>query len=218
MIRVLGTKRVLGIVFLVAINAALAAGVYLYAMPEQVKKERELRQLRGNISTTSSDIGRLQIEFDQLEAQQAQFENLRTRGFFGTQERRQAEKIFEKIQKEAGVVSAIANIQSGSVLDDEEAQKAEHKILASPVTVRVTATDDVDVFRYIYLVEQFFPGHITIDSIKLERVAEISGTVLRAIASGANPALVTADIEITWRTMIPASAVIGAPPPQEGAL
>ena len=220
MIKVLGTKRVLGLVFLIAINAALASGVYLYAVPEKAEKERELRRLQGEISTAVSDIDRLQIEFEQLEKQQEQFDGLKAKGFFSNQERRQAEKVFERIQKEAGVISAIASVQAATVEDNEEAAKSEHKILSSPVAIKIAAMDDVDVFRYIYLVEQFFPGHVTINDIQLSRTTEISGTILRGIATGANPELVKAEIQMTWRTMIPASEVIGAPvaPPQDGAL
>ncbi len=211
MIQVLGFKRILTVLVLLGLNIVCAAAVYLYLIPEQMKKGSELRSLRGQISTVSSDIGRMQIEFDQLTVQQAEFDRLRARGFFGTQGRREAERIFEKIQSEAGVVSAVASILPGSVEDNEEAQKAEHKILVSPVKIKIEAVDDVDVFRYLYLVQKFFPGHITFQKVNLERKAEVTGTVLRSISSGTNPQLVSADIDVLWRTMIPEKDIIGAP-------
>lgn len=211
MIRVLGAKRILTILTLIALNALMGAAVYFYLMPEKIRKSQELTSLRGQISTVQTDIGRMQIEFDQLEVQQAQFEKLKERGFFEAQGRREAEKVFQKIQQEAGVVSAVANIQAGSLEDSEEAQKAEHKILVSPVTIKLAAVDDVDVYKYLYLVERFFPGHVTIKKIMLERKSNINNTVLRAIATGGKPQLVTADIEAEWRTMIPQKDVIGAP-------
>lgn len=217
MIRVLGAKRILTIVALLALNALLGAAVYLYLLPEKIGRQRELSSVRGQISTVQTDIGRMQIEFDQLAIQQAGFDNLKKRGFFGAQGRREAEKLLQRIQQEAGVVSAVANIQPGSVEDNEEAQKAEHKILVSPLKIQISAVDDVDVFRYLYLVDKFFPGHVTIDKITLERKANINNTVLRAIATGGKPQLVTADIEGRWRTMIPQKDIIGAPAGQEGA-
>lgn len=216
MIRVLGARRVLTLVALLALNALMGAAVYLYLMPEQMKKNNELNSLRGQTSTVQSDIDRMQIEFDQLAVQQSQFEKLRDRGFFGAQGRREAEKVLQRIQQEAGVVSAVANIQSGKIEDSEEAQKAEHKILVSPVSIKLSAVDDVDVYKYLYLVERFFPGHISIKTIILERKMSINNTVLRAIATGAKPQLVTADIQAEWRTMIPQKDVIGAPVQQEG--
>ncbi len=217
MIRVLGAKRILTLLALIAINGLLAAAVYLYLIPQKIKMEREMSSLGGQISTVQSDINRMQIEFDQLAVQQTQFDKLKERGFFSAQGRREAEKLFQKIQQEAGVVSAVASVQPGSIEDNEEAQKAEHKILVSPVKIQIAAVDDVDVFRYLYLVERFFPGHVTIDKIVLERKSSINNTVLRAIATGAKPQLVTADIEARWRTMIPQKDVIGAPLQQEGA-
>jgi hypothetical protein len=208
MIRILGVKRILVLLVLVVLNGLFATGVYLYLMPQKLQKERDLSGVRGQIGTLQGDIDRLQIEFDQLEAQQAQFDILNERGFFSSQGRRQAEKTLENIQKQAGVISAVASIKSGTVEDSEEAQKAAHKILVSPISIQVEALDDVDVFRYLFLLEKFFPGHLTITNINVERTSDISGPVLRSIASGSNPALVTASIEMLWRTMIPESEVM----------
>ena len=87
MIRVLGTKRILMLVFLIAINVAMATTVYMYLIPQQVKKERELKKIRGDVNTTRDDISRMQVEFDQLAEQQNQFEKLKAKGFFYDQGR-----------------------------------------------------------------------------------------------------------------------------------
>ena len=209
MIAVLGIKRVTLLAILVLLNIALAAGVYMYMKPETQKKQRELRSLRGQVSSVRTDIDRMQVEFDQLEEQKAEFERLSVDGFFKDQGRRQAEQIFNEIQKSSGVSKAIASVQAGVFEDNAEAQKAKHKILKSPIEIRLEAIDDINIFHYLFLVEHYFPGHIAIEEIRLERSADITGTVLRAIASGSNPPLVSADVEMVWRTMIPESQVIG---------
>ena len=208
MIQILGMKRILVLVFLLALNVALGAGVYMYLVPETTKQERALYGLRGKVNTLQADISRLQVEFDQLENQQAEFDVLKEKGFFGSQGRRQAEILFEKIQRQAGIVSAVANIRAGEVEDNEEAKKAEHAILSSPIEVSLEALSDTDVYKYIYLLDRFFPGHVTLDEIELERTSEITGAILRSIASGGNPVLVKATLKMTWRTMIPEAEVI----------
>lgn len=208
MIQVLGTKRILTLGAMLAANVVLAAGVYLYLMPQKMKMQGELNSMKSQVSTVQTDISRMQVEFEQLEQQQAQFDVLKADGFFGAQGRRQAEKILESIQKQAGVVAAVANIAPGNVEDNEEAQKAEHKILVSPINIRIEAMDDVDVYRYIYLMQKFFPGYVSVERIAMERKSAITGPVLRNIASGANPQLVHADIDVLWRTMIPQADVI----------
>ncbi len=206
--RVLGVKRILILIFLVAINVAMAATVYVFLIPQHVTKERELNALKSQVNTVRSDIDRMQVEFDQLAEQQNRFEKLKGKGFFYNQGRREAQIVLESIQKQAGVVTAIATIQAGAAEDNEEAKKAEYKILKSPVQIHIDAFDPVDVYRYVYLLDNFFPGHVQIDSINMARTGEVTGPVLRGIASGANPILVQADINMTWRTMVPQSDVI----------
>jgi len=213
MINVLGIKRVMLLAGLLALNVVLAAVVYMYLTPEIQTKEREMRGLRSQVSTVRNDIDRMQVEFDQLESQREEFEILAGDGFFKNQDRRQAEKILNQIQKSSRVSKAIASIGRGVTEDNKEAQKAKYKILKSPIEVRLEAIDDVNVFHYIFLIEHYFPGHVAVKNINIERDADVSNTVLRSIASGGNPPLVKANLELVWRTMIPESEVIGGGKP-----
>lgn len=203
MIKVLGVRRIVMLLALLGVNALFAYLAYMHLIPQKDIKERELRGVRGQASTLQADIDGLQIEFEQLDEQREEFEVLKKDGFFDGQSRRQAELIFQKIQERSGVISAVASVSAGDFEENVEAEKAGHNILKSPITINIEAVNDLDVFRYIYLVDEFFPGHVAIDSINLERQSDVSGTVLRGIASGKNPPLVTAQLELLWRTMIP---------------
>lgn len=208
MIGVLGAKRVFTIVILVGINALLAASVYLYIMPQLQKQERMLRSMRSQASTVQADIDRMRIEYDQFQDQQERFEEYKKDGFFKPQDRRQAEELFKIIQKKSGVSLAAVAVTPAEIEKNQDAEKAEYKVLKSTIQIRIEALDDVDVSHYLYLVENFFPGHVTVEEVMIQRDAEITGTVLRAIAGGKNFPLVQAAVKMTWRTMIPASQVI----------
>ena len=203
MIKVLGTRRIAILAVLLAFNGIMGYIVYMHLAPQQIIKERELRSTRGQVSTLTADIDDLQIEFDQLDDQRDEFEQLKKDGFFDGQSRRKAELVFQKIQERSGVISAVVSVNAGSFEESEEAKKAEHVILSSPITVRIEAVNDLDVYRYLYLVNEFFPGHVSMKKMRLERAGNVNGTILRALSGGKKPALVTADIELTWRTMIP---------------
>ncbi|GJL84510.1 MAG: hypothetical protein DHS20C02_02850 [Micavibrio sp.] len=207
MIRVLGAKRVLLLVVLMAVNILFAFAVYGYMMPEKIKTERNLRSLRGQISTVQQDINHLQIEFEQLEEQQAKYQQLEKDGFFRAQGRREAQDLFERIQDSSKVISAVASIRAGEIEDHVEAQKAAHKLLVSPVDLKIEALSDVAVFRYLYLLEKSFPGHIAVNKIDLKRTQNLNAAVLRSITTGSNLSLVEADISLLWRTMIPEANV-----------
>ncbi|MGQ0527285.1 MAG: hypothetical protein ACT4OY_04550 [Alphaproteobacteria bacterium] len=209
MIKMLGFKRVLILLVLISVNFAMAGALYFYIQPQHMAKDQQMRVLQSQISEKQSDIDRIQIAFEQLEVQQSVFDNLRARGFFGNQERRQAETALSDIQQKSGVISAIANIMPGRVRDDEEAQKADHKVLESSVNLRVEALDDTDIYRYLYLLQNYFPGHVAIEKVGLGRKGAINDAVLRGIAGGQSPPLTEVDILLIWRTMIPQSEIAG---------
>lgn len=208
MIKVIGAKRVVILGVLVVLNAATAALTYLYMVPEADASEKRLRTLRGENQTTSADIERMQIEFEQLDQQQDKFDALKADGFFKAQIRSVAKKLFKDIQDESRVVSAVASVRPGSIEENEEAKKSNYKVLVSPVDIQIQAFDDGDVYNYLYILEQKFPGHLAIDKISMQRATDISGPVLRAIATGQNPVLINANVKFSWRTMIPDSQII----------
>jgi len=116
--------------------------------------------------------------------------------------------LFKDIQIESHVVSSVAAIKPGIIEENEEAKKSNYKLLSSPIDITVEAFDDSDIYNYLYILEQKFPGHLSVDKMSMTRVTDISGPVLRAIATGANPVLVKATINMSWRTMIKDSQII----------
>ena len=208
MINILGVQRIIVLAVLVLVNAALGAGVYYFLLPEIDKQERVLRAVRGQVNTVRYDIDRLQVEFEQFEEQQERFESFKAKGFFQQQNRRQVEKILEEIQGVSGVLSAKVAINPASVETNPEAEKADYKVLKSTVQAQLNTLDDKDIYHYIYLVEKYFPGHVSVESINFQREADLDKVLLQAIAAGQNVPLVKADVTLVWRTMIPQSRII----------
>lgn len=208
MIKVIGAKRLLLLAVLLSANILLAAATYLYLIPQEAETAKKLRILRGENQTKREDINRMQIEFEQLGQQQDKFDALKNDGFFKDQIRSVAKKLFKDIQIESHVVSSVAAIKPGIIEENEEAKKSNYKLLSSPIDITVEAFDDSDIYNYLYILEQKFPGHLSVDKMSMTRVTDISGPVLRAIATGANPVLVKATISMSWRTMIKDSQII----------
>lgn len=218
MIKVLGAKRIMVILALIAINALFAAVVYMYLEPQLKKEERVLRAAKGKENQTRADISNLQLEFDQLEEQQDEFDRLKADGFFSNQSRRQVQQIFLDAEQKSGVVKATVNVKSGSVKEDEEAAKADHVILESPIDITLRSIDDTDVYFYLNYLEQNFPGHITITDLYMRRVANVSDTILRAIIDGAKPGMVEATISLNWQTMVERGDFVDSPDGNAGGL
>jgi len=208
MISVIGFKRIVLLLVFLAINGLFAAMIYGYLAPQNVESERKIRSLKGQINTVQVDIERMQLEFEQLGRQQGQFDALKADGFFKPQGRTLAKEALKNVQDKSKVISAVASIDPGRIEENKEAQKSKHKVLISPVEIKLKAFDDRDVYRYIHILQETFPGHISIDSMEIKRTRDVSAAVLRAIVTGINPELVAAKMELSWRTMIPEDQVI----------
>lgn len=202
MINVLGFKRIVIVLFLLAVNALLAALLYLYLVPELTQVERLVRTEKSAENELRSDIASIQAEFDQLEIQQADYEKLREDGFFSNQSRRDAQVVFTAAKDYSGVTEASVTVRSGLVVENEEASKAEQVLLESPISIEFTSVDDIDIYEYMNYLSQAFPGYLTIEGFSINRNANISDTMLRAIASGSSPPLVGGRVEMIWRTMV----------------
>ncbi len=209
MIKIIGFKRLIILVVFLLINAFLAFLIYGYLVPQQEVKDRRERSLRSQVSSVQSDIDRVQLEFEQIDRQQDEFDVLKEQGFFSVQSRNDAKKMFSEFQDRSNVISAVVSVKPGVAVDDEDASKANHKLLVSPINIDIEAFDDGDVYRYISLLENEFPGHISLDSLEMTRVRDVNAAVLRAISSGANPVMIKAKIILSWRTMVPESQITG---------
>lgn len=202
MIGIIGIKRLVVLIFFIAVNACLAGFVYMYLMPEADNQERRERVLRSEVSRIGADIDRLYVEFEQMDKQKDRYNQLKEKGFFSVQSRSDAKKMFSVLQNKSNVVSAVVNVKSGTILDDQDAQNARHKILVSQINIDIEAFDDVDVYKYIDLLDKTIPGHVSVDMIEMKRVRDVNAAVLRAISSGANPVMVKANLKLSWRTMV----------------
>lgn len=200
---VLGLRRIAVLLSLLVVNALFAAVLYGYILPEKINQERALRSARGQVASLQSDIDRLQIEFDQLEDQKVRFADLETSGFFYGQGRRRAEMLLTDIQKSSGVLSAVASVKPGVFEKSVYAEKAGYKILSSPIEINIEAMDDLNIYRYLYILERVFPGQVLIDKMTITRDLDVTGTLLRRITSGEKPPIIKADLLLSWRTMIP---------------
>lgn len=207
MIKVLGVKRVLTLMILLLVNMALAGGLYGVLIPQTEKTERDLRVARAAVQTRRTEIQTLQTEYQQIQEQKNLFGDLDKARFFTTQDRVEARRMIEAIQAESNVLSAKYSIGAAEVIEDPVASIADHVIMRSPVSVKVDALDDADIYNFIYWIENAFPGQAAVSSLKVERTLDIDEVSLRQIGNSIPTVLVTADVVFDWNTMVPRAQV-----------
>jgi len=205
MIRLIGLNKIFLMLFLGMFLALFIFYYYMVASPEILSNQRELRNNNGEISKISGDLDQLKIGIEQFKEQEDQFQSLYKHDLFNSQDRVEARKRLTAIRDASGVSSALFTIRSAKVDENEDVKKAGHKILNTPMTFRIEAIDDLDVYRFIYLLNHGFPGQITLEEVSVSREEEITLPLLKQIGIGQEEMrpLINAEIEASWRTIVP---------------
>lgn len=207
MIRVLGARRIFLLLSLLGIAGFLAVVYFYFLLPQKDRAESDLRRVRAETMSTEQQLRTLTQEIEQFESQKVLFEKLDGLGFFNAQDRVLARERFEVMQQMSRVLSAKYEIKPAKIIEDELAQEAGYGVLNSEISVSLEAFDDIDIYRFVYLMNYAFPGHITISNLNIERQAEVTSDVLRGIGSGSATALISAKFDASWRTMAPESVL-----------
>lgn len=203
MIQILGYKRVLTLAILLGLNIVLGVALYYFIIPQKAKTEAELRTVTTAVVARRAEIETLRTQYEQVQEQKALFGELQKSGFFNAQDRVQARKMIEAIQTNSHVLSAKYAIRAAEVVENPIAANADHVVLESPITFTVEALDDIDVYSFIYWLENAFPGHISVDRFSIERAKEVDEVSLRQIGNGVPTVMVLATIDTSWRTIVP---------------
>ncbi|MEC8664882.1 MAG: hypothetical protein VXY16_05375 [Pseudomonadota bacterium] len=207
MIQVIGLKRLIILSVLLAFNAALGAGLYLYVMPENLSVTRQLSSTRSQVATMRNDAQELRGDIEQIEDKKSYFTNLQTVGFMSDQNRLVARRRIMDIQQYSKVLKAKYDIGSAVVMDDENLSNSDQVVLSSELAINIDAMDDIDFYSFIYWLRNTFPGHVTIDNIKMQRMNDVNDVTVRQIGSGLPMTMIKADVSAKWRTIVPKSTV-----------
>ncbi len=205
--QILGIKRIVILLVLAGINGLLGAVTYLYVMPHNDDLTRQLATITSNVTSKRKDTGKLVGEYNIIQKQKANFEDLRSAGFFSNQNRAVARQRIADIQKFTNVLSAKYEITAAKIDKNPLATDSGDVVLNSPVNIKVDALDDVDFYNFVYWVENGFPGIVSVTSVKVSRATDVNETTLRAIGSGIPVTLISAEVAFEWRTMVPAKDV-----------
>jgi hypothetical protein len=230
MIQALGFQRALFLFLVGGLAVLLTAANYLFLVPKMESSTQTLNALRGQETTLNTEIETMRNDYARFEGKKILYADITRKGFFDDQNRVQARARLDAMQKLSKIVSARYEIRAATLtplpsavaVDDpsvtpSDSPRDDFVILQSPVTIYLSAIDDIDVYRFIHLLNYGFPGHVSIESIFADRQIPVTPEVIKQIGLGKPPGLVQVRIELLWRTMTKRSAIepqnIAAPTP-----
>lgn len=219
MIQALGFKRVATLAAFAGLLILIYALNAFFLKSQTEKSFRDLNAVRGEIGTLRAELEKLQSDYALYEKEKATYEKITRMGFFQPQDRVTARQRLDTIQRMSKIISAryeikaataSAIVRPGDLTNPVQPQEgvidaaaADFVMIESPMTVTLSAIDDVDIYRFMYYMNYGFPGHITMNKISMQKTGQVTPDVLKSIGTGAPPPLVSASVEMTWRSMIP---------------
>ncbi len=201
MFRVLGRNRIIVLIVLALLNGAAGYGLYQYLIPMREEADQTLSKARSALEQKRAEIQKLKEEYALLQSQLKYFKDLEARGFFNNQNRVAAQEAFEKLRTISGVLKAKYDIKSGTLIEDPRAANADYVILKSPINVELESLDDVDVYSFLKLIQERFPGKVDIVGMDIEKIEDVNPVILRKIGTGNPVAMIKSKIDFEWRTM-----------------
>lgn len=208
MISVLGLQRLTFLGLLIAINALMAGFYYLIMAPDLTANKRLLNAQLSSNQQKESEILEIKNQITTVESQKIEFEALENIGFFSLQNRSAAQDIFTSVKDQSGVINAIVNVGAPQAERDALADVAKHRIMVSEIEIEIGAFDDLTVFEYVRLLKENIPGHLKLNTMEIERAAEINSDTLQAVLQNNEIIFVKAKLGLSWRTLLPNNQII----------
>ena len=210
MIKLLGIKRLMTLLMVIAVAAVLAAIQFLWIAPASMDANNQVNGLNGEIGTLQNNIATVKEQIQETRENIPYYDRLKTVEFFSVQDRFAAQRVISGFQQESGIASAEFTI--GQLVDVNEpmATEIEYRLAVSPIQIEsIQAYTDLDFYNLIYLMNNSFPGHIRIKNLELRRSANVDTSPVGTAPPTPNtdgpprkPTFVTGDIEMQWLTMI----------------
>ena len=201
MIKLIGFKRLVLIVILVGCCAVLGPMSYFVLGPQNQKVDRELNQLKSDISTKRAQTISFREDMAEIKNEAASFQGLQSLGFLGEQSRVDARKRIEAIQGYSRVLSARFSIATPTVETVDTAPETDRVLLVTQISIDIDAQDDADVYKFVSLMENAFIGHVSVTSLEVNRILDVNEATLRRGAT--EPiVLVQAKLVLNWQTLV----------------
>lgn len=204
--KLIGIKRLVLLGILIALNAAIAAGYFLWVDPARNQAQVKLKAMKSDISTLQGKIQNTKIELAEYQKNLPAYRQLESRGFIAQPDRFQIPRDLDRIRLDAQLGSFSFNINVKDVLN-AEAENAKLKVYASRISVSsISSVLDTPFYDFLDLMVTDFPSHVRLQKMVIGRKDALNAAALQRIAQGEPVSLLVSEAEFDWITALPESA------------
>lgn len=205
--KLIGIARVILLSILIALNATIAAGYFLWIVPERDQAQNKLKAMKSDISSLQSKIQNTKVELAEYQKNLPAFQSLQRRGFIAQPDRFQIPRDLDRVRLDAKLGSFSFNVNVKNV-QNQDAEAARLKVFASRISVdNVSSLLDANFYDFIDLMASEFPEHVRLQKLSINRKDQINVVTLQKIAAKEPVSLLVAKAEFDWITAQPEDAL-----------
>ncbi|MBU6475588.1 MAG: hypothetical protein KGL10_01000 [Alphaproteobacteria bacterium] len=204
MIKLIGLKRIVVLVFLVALNL-MALGVYLFSvgpMLDGVQSQKDA--LSGAISGLHGRIAGVKADTAYMQENISKYTALQAEGFFLPENRFTVKDAMEKLRVAAGISNFAYSVGNVKDIPNKDAGAVHYKLIDSAIGVdHIVSPLDANIYLLVQDIDRSFPAFVRLQSMQIHRSRPVDAQSLKAIANGQPVSFVDATLAFEWIAMVP---------------
>ena len=195
--------------FILTLGAFLtvSAGIFGYLLPQITGYQQSAQNAQSSIDDLEVRMREVMAQKESNEIGRQRYAQYQREGFLGMQNRLAAARILEDLRRRYRISSLDYQIDPVSVVNIARQQdSSELELGESKISLSLRGFLDSDLKGFITGLMQEMPGHITVRSVEISKLASPGPQMLLRISRGEAAALVSGEVEVSWRSLHDSSA------------
>jgi hypothetical protein len=214
--RTIGLRRTRNFVIVLLLNAAFAAFLFLYQIPVGEQATLDLAQAEQRKLDIQNQIVELPKKFEQMQKNEAIYDELSLRGFFADQDRIAFRQILDDLRLRIGVRQVAYDIKPQMVVENAALSNTDKQLLKSEILVTLKSATDMEIREFVHTLQDLVPGISTIKQQSFTRGAELNDENLISLGNGEPIDFVDSSYSFDWYTLSAKKDPLGLQSPADG--
>lgn len=214
---IIGKRRSKGFFIVVAVNAALAAALIMWFLPQKAQSEMTLAQTEQQKLDLQNQIVELPKKYEKMQQNEEAYEALRLHGFFMQQDRIAFRQLLNDLRTSSGVRLVSYDIKPQLIVANQALSNTDKQLLSSDVEVRLKGLTDLEMRSFVHTLQQSIPGLNTITEQSFTRFDELNDENLIKLGNGDPVDFVESAYKFKWYTIYDKPDPLGIQTPDGSA-
>ena len=204
MIKLIGLKRGLILLALLAINVILLS-IYMFGIePMRMESEQQRDGVRAEIADFQGKIQNIKQEVITFNENLPKYNTMKDRGFFLPQDRFQMGRDLDAARAASRVKGFNYDISDIRTIPSIEATNAQMRLVNSRFELKnIDLLTDDDFFLFVDMMDQKFPQQLRLQSFTMRRTGELTADTLKNLATTGKAGILEVNATFDWFTLVP---------------